>query len=168
MDITEIKSSLAGLFVKYSIIFAYLFGSRAKKKTTPLSDIDIAIFLADGTTKEEAFSTKLKLMNEVSSRLHIKEVDIIILNTATILLKFQVIKNGILIFNTNDNKRIIFETSARRQYFDLTRLYDVQNQYLLKRIKEDKYGCRPDDYSKAPAKIRELHQNLARIQRNSS
>jgi hypothetical protein len=168
MDIQEIKPLLNDLFIKYNIRIAYLFGSQAKKKTTSLSDIDIAVLLPEGLKKEEMVSISLKLMGDFSSLLHIKQTDVIILNTAPLLLKFQVIKNGILLFNTDENKRIAFETSTRREYFDAVRFYNVQNQYLLKRLKEDRYGCRPDDYSKASAKIRRIHQNIARISSGSS
>lgn len=168
MDGQEIKSLLNDLFIEYNIRIAYLFGSRAKKKTTSFSDIDIAVLLPEGLKKEEMVSISLKLMGGFSSRLHIKQADVIILNSAPLLLRFQVIKNGILLFNTDENKRIAFETSTRQQYFDAVRFYNVQNQYLLKRLKEDRYGCRPDDYSKASAKIRRIHQNIARISSGSS
>jgi predicted nucleotidyltransferase len=39
------NQKLEQIFKKHKIVFAYLFGSQASKKTGPLSDIDIAFIL---------------------------------------------------------------------------------------------------------------------------
>ncbi|MCK5287680.1 MAG: nucleotidyltransferase domain-containing protein [Candidatus Omnitrophica bacterium] len=168
MDIKKIEFKLQEIFPKYNIIISYLFGSVASGNTTSLSDIDIAVLLPDNLKKEEMFIIKLKLMNELSSSLKTEKIDVVILNSASTLLKFSVVKNGIGIFNPNKYKRIEFETSVRRDYFDMVKFYDIRNQYLIRKIKENQYGCRPCDYSKASAKIRRLHKNLTRISDSSA
>lgn len=50
MDDSHIKS-ISDILKEYPIIFAYLFGSQEKDKSTKLSDIDIGIFIEKKSIK---------------------------------------------------------------------------------------------------------------------
>ena len=79
-----IKNAVLPVFEKYrdKIICAYLFGSVAEAETSPLSDVDIAVFLSDGT-RESNFDIKLSLYADFCRALKRSDVDVVILNTAT-------------------------------------------------------------------------------------
>ena len=49
MEISEIRKDLLPVFEKYKdcLVFAYLFGSVARNQISPMSDIDIAVFLSN-------------------------------------------------------------------------------------------------------------------------
>lgn len=112
-----------------NILFAYLYGSYARKEENQKSDIDIAIYLSQEPKTEflpEKLSTKLeKKIN--------KNIDIRILNNRKIIFKHQVLKHSELLFSKDENKRVEFETYVYDRYLDFK--YYI-NQYNQKRREE--------------------------------
>ncbi len=110
------------------VLFAYLFGSQARKDALPTSDIDVAVYLIDG----DFFNRKLELIEKLS-RLMKKEVDITILNEASPLLKFVVISEGKVIYSIDDSKRIDFDLQTTNEYIDFKPYMEMYNKSLLKK-----------------------------------
>ena len=102
-----------------SIVAAFLFGSYAKGKEKPSSDIDVALLLSE--TKSIEFST-LQLAAKLEKTLG-NRVDVVILNSAGELLKFQVRRDGKLIFERSSKKRKQFEVKSRKLYDDFLYLH---------------------------------------------
>ena len=61
-------------------VFAYLFGSLAKRAPSPLSDVDIAVYLADNLYFKD---DKLNILGNLMNILQTDEIDLIILNAAS-------------------------------------------------------------------------------------
>lgn len=76
-----------------NIAFAYIFGSYVRGRLRADSDIDLAIYLTEEMKPKAYLELKMRL-TEVCKR----EVDLVILNKATPLLKHQVYRNHILLF----------------------------------------------------------------------
>ncbi len=91
------------LMSKPGIIAAYLFGSYARGKEQPSSDIDIAVLL-DKKDHHAYRRIREGLLLELS-RITRKDVDVIILNTANLILLRQVFAKGIHLV-TNDRKKL--------------------------------------------------------------
>jgi len=68
------------------------------------------------------------------------KTDVVILNKATLTLKFQVINKGILIYNRDDHARRDFHEKTVREYLDFKPFLEVQAQYLKKRLHENTFG----------------------------
>ena len=116
----NIKKLLIPVFEKYKshLVFAYLFGSAAKDGQTPLSDIDIAVFLTDGR-KESFFDTKLSIHADFCRILERNDIDVVVLNTATnIMLLEQIANNGIVLFDTDRDLRKEFEQKVLHRSID--------------------------------------------------
>ncbi len=116
----NIKESLVPVFEKYKghLVFAYLFGSSADNSETPLSDIDIAVFLA-GDRKEAFFNTKLSLHADLCRILKRDDIDIVVLNAATnIILLEQIANNGMVLFDTDVDLRKEFEQKIMHRAID--------------------------------------------------
>ncbi len=99
------------------IVCAYLFGSIARGDDHPESDIDVAVLL-----KERPVSTFEGLGLELAGRLERdmgRRTDLIILNDAPVDLIHRILRDGILIYETDRSRRISFETRARQDYFDI-------------------------------------------------
>jgi hypothetical protein len=62
------------------------------------------------------------------------DVDLIILNTSSPLLKYQVIKHGKIIYSQNEEARIIFEVKAQREYLDFSRAIARYKECFMKQI----------------------------------
>ncbi len=116
------------------ILFAYLFGSVAGGTANRLSDIDLAVYLDPGYRHQDrGYGYQSELITELSALLS-TPVDAVILNTASTVLKYQVIKNGILIFSRSNEVRRGFHEKTVRDYLDLKPLLKVQQQCLRKRF----------------------------------
>ena len=108
------------------VVFAYLFGSLAKGKQTPLSDVDIAIFLTDGIDVAE---TKLEILGRLVDILQTDEIDFVVLNTASLPLINNILKYHKLIVDKKPFERHIFESLMMRKYFD----FSIKESTILKR-----------------------------------
>ncbi len=118
------------------IILVYLFGSQATGRTGPLSDIDLA-FLVDKALIDEAsypYGYHAYLTSEMISLLGSNNLDVIILNDAPPLLKFQVIHRGEIIFCRSESHRLAFYVRAFNEYQDFKPMLTVQHSYLIKRL----------------------------------
>ena len=115
-----LRSCLSGL---PEIRFAYLFGSLAKGTQNLLSDVDVAVFLDPEFLArphpEHSYGYKAHLITELMSHLGTNQIDVVILNHASPFLRFQVLRGGIVICETNREERIRFHTQALSRYFDL-------------------------------------------------
>lgn len=74
---------------KKEVIFAYLYGSYAKGKSSESSDIDVAVYLQDEGSKIEE-----KITHELEKILK-KNVELLVLNRAKPLIGWMSIKRGV-------------------------------------------------------------------------
>jgi uncharacterized protein len=121
------------IFKRFNIKFAYLFGSRAKGLSADGSDFDIAVLFKEKPSgplalKETSFLS-LELNKCISNKL-----DIVSLNDASLLLKYEVVAHGQPLYCTNEAERIDFEVSVIKEYIDEEPVRNLYNQALYKRI----------------------------------
>lgn len=109
---------LKKLFKKRKVVFAYLFGSQVEGKTGPLSDIDVAVYLDEKIPSQECFDLKLKILGGLMDIFKTDNIDVVILNEAPPLLSHRILKEGKLVFSSDEKKRLGFETKAVMQYLD--------------------------------------------------
>ena len=98
-------------------IFAYLFGSLAKGTPSPLSDVDFAVYLADNLYSKD---DKLNILGNLMNILQTDEIDLIILNAASLPMIINVLKNKRIIVDKDPFARHIFESLSMRKYFDFS------------------------------------------------
>jgi uncharacterized protein len=101
------------------IVSVHLFGSVAEGKAKPTSDMDFAVLLEDCAA--EGFP--LLSFASALERLCNSRVDLIVLNRAGEVLKYQVRKSGRLIFDRDSEKRRRFEIYSRKAYEDFLYLH---------------------------------------------
>ncbi|MBW6519091.1 MAG: nucleotidyltransferase domain-containing protein [ANME-2 cluster archaeon] len=107
-----------------SVYFAYLFGSVIRGDANELSDVDIAVMLDESLSKKDMLYVELNLINELTRVLKSDKIDLVVLNDAPLLLKYNIIKNG-HVLKSDETKRIAFETRVMSRYLD--------EQYHIKR-----------------------------------
>ena len=111
------------------VLFCYLFGSQVTKNLVPESDVDLAIYLDESKVKN--FSDKrLELIAKISKVLK-RETDVIVLNTVYPFLGYVILREGKLIFERNQAKRISFELKKLNEYFDFKPILEMYNERLL-------------------------------------
>lgn len=116
--------------------FAYLFGSMAENTAGPLSDIDTAVYLK---ATEDLFRKRLLLMEELGVLLGTEKLDLIVLNEAPIVLKNEIIRNGIIL-KEERSMRIPFEVEVLREYLDTAYLRSVQRESLKEYFSRGTHG----------------------------
>jgi uncharacterized protein len=112
---------------RQEILLAFLFGSSARNRMRPSSDVDIGIL----------FKTvpDLDAINDVAAELSSilqREVDLVVLNHASPILKMQILKNGILFYASGRKYFPQFFTDTVNQYDDLKRIRKNCEENILK------------------------------------
>ncbi len=117
------------------IKLAYLFGSVVKGKEGKLSDVDIAVFLDESLSKKEIFNLQLKVISELTSILKTDRVDLIVMNNAPLLLKYNIIRYG-KILKDDKETTIKVEGGILSDYLDMKYYIDRHTNLAIKRIAE--------------------------------
>lgn len=135
MNVFESQSRLNQLFTQSPVNAAYLAGALTNRTSFGhLSDVDIAILLMDQVKAEQFLDYQLYFLSELAKRLETDNIDVMILNQASLLLKLQVIKYGQILFTRNEKQRVSFEAKAVMDYLDFKKFDDIQNQALSRRL----------------------------------
>ena len=108
------------------VLFAYLFGSLSKGKPSPLSDVDVAVFLREGDLLEK----RLEILGHLMEILKTDEVDLVILNTAPLPLRMRIIQQKTLLADNEPFARHIFESATTRTFLDFS---EIEKRILKKR-----------------------------------
>lgn len=128
------KQQLRKSFRAEGAVLAYLFGSRAGGYAKTDSDFDIAVYLRDKKKKKDLFKKKMNLIREASRILKTERVDVVIIDEIrSPVLKFAIIKEGKVIFSSNESARIDLELSMINQYHDHRPILDMYDQRLMER-----------------------------------
>jgi hypothetical protein len=109
------------------VLFAYLFGSFASEKSTPMSDIDIAVY----TTEKKLYDKRLQILGDLALIFKTDEIDLVLLNTASPALRMKILQNKKILADNAPFSRHIYESITMRSYFDFSK--------IEKRILERRY-----------------------------
>jgi uncharacterized protein YutE (UPF0331/DUF86 family)/predicted nucleotidyltransferase len=135
MNLFEKQSRLNQLFAQSPVNAAYLAGSLSNRTSFGhLTDVDIAILLMEQIKSDQFLDYQLYFFSELAKRLESDNIDVMILNQASLLLKLQVIKYGQILFSRDERQRISFETKAVMDYLDFKKFDEIQNQALGRRL----------------------------------
>ncbi len=115
-DIRQRLSTLAQAFECCpSVVFAYLFGGAAAGRLTPLSDVDVAVYLDRAA---DPVAGRLDAIHAVTSHLATDEVDVVVLNRAPTALLGRILATRRVILDRDPFLRHRFESLALREFFD--------------------------------------------------
>jgi len=129
----NIEHAISSICARHqAIIVAYLFGSAVKGKAEP-ADIDIAVLLERAHL--QSFSI-LSLISEFEKALG-RPVDVVVLNRASEILKYEVRRSGKLIFERSPDMRKRVEIQGRKSYEDFLNLH---RRYVRKVLYGKKNG----------------------------
>ena len=102
-----------------AIAAAYLFGSSVKGKAKKSSDIDIALLLNERKISDFSVLDFITAMEKKFAG----KADVVIMNTADEVLKYEVRRQGELIFERSEEYRKEFEIKSRKSYEDFLYLH---------------------------------------------
>lgn len=128
MDVKKIINDLKGLFeCREEIAIAFIFGSFVNGRLSAESDIDIAISFN--------ISPDFGLLSQIEDEIYKLtglQVDIVILNNASPIIRMQILKKGVLLKKVNDRIYSEFFLKTIKEYDDLKQIRRQQEQNILK------------------------------------
>lgn len=139
MNFNQLKFRLKEFFSKdKDVLFVYIYGSQSKGTGYLGSDLDLAVYLSPGNKefylrKDEQFLGELAQID--------KKIDVRLLNVMPLLLKYEVISRGEVIFSRDEKARVNFETQILCRYFEMKPFFDEEHHLTMKKIKA---GVFPD------------------------
>lgn len=132
IDIKKLKQISEKLAKKHRLDLVALFGSQAKGKTHPQSDVDIAIM---GRRRLRPIEIA-RIALEFSELLKREDVEIVDLKSASPLLLKQVAEHSILLFESKSLIYPRFKIYAYKLYMEAKPLFVLQDKQIDNFIKK--------------------------------
>lgn len=127
------EKNINELVQKYGIKLLYVFGSYAKGSNNKNSDIDIAVLVNDNYKP----MYKLYMIGDLTSIFKRDDIDLVILNGASPVLRHQVIKYGKIIYEESLEEKVIFEAKVLSVYMDMEPFRRTQMEFINERLSEN-------------------------------
>ncbi|HEX6899160.1 MAG TPA: nucleotidyltransferase domain-containing protein [Thermoanaerobaculia bacterium] len=139
MDVESLAGELREVLAKDERVdCAWLFGSAARGEAGPLSDVDVAVLLSPSIAPETRLEITAALWEALERRC--PRVDLVILEEAPPALRHRVFRDGILLVERDERRRVAFETRAIQEYLDFQYLSEIYDRALLARAAEGQLG----------------------------
>lgn len=141
-DLKEITEKLrAHLEERHEVRFAYLFGSWARGTANPLSDIDVAVYLDEESLGEDyPYGYAAELIADLMKIARTNRVDLVILNAAPPLLRFEVARYGLPLICRVAAERDQFLAEAWDEYEHMRGVLDAKIASFSQRLKAGRFG----------------------------
>jgi len=112
MNLDEIEQKIKKILIdKLSPKLIYIFGSIITNRVRNDSDIDIAILTDKKIDEYQLYMMSQQLADDLK-----REVDIVDLKRASTVFKAQVLRNGKLIYNSDNQEKMIFQLGVLQDY----------------------------------------------------
>ena len=106
------------LALREEILEAYLFGSHARGKARPDSDIDVAVYIDEALADDGNWGYCAELTTDLMVALGTSEVDVVVLNKAPILLYHRVLRDGVRLLSRDLRATTTRAGRVLSYYFD--------------------------------------------------
>ena len=100
------------------ILEAYLFGSHARGQAQPHSDVDVAVYVDEARAHDGAWGYQSQLTTDLMVALGTNDVDVVVLNRASILLYHRVLRDGVRFLSRDLRATTNRAGQALSRYFD--------------------------------------------------
>ena len=132
MDLAEQLGKTAAAFPEVKL--AVLFGSTARGVARPKSDVDLGILL-DPYSPELRFRVEAQLGRAAG-----RPVDVVLLDDAPPLLRFEIARDGVLLFQSEDGLWTGFKARAMVDWWDWAPTHRMIAAGVARRLREQVNG----------------------------
>jgi uncharacterized protein YutE (UPF0331/DUF86 family) len=165
MDLFERQSQLQSLFQTSPVDAAYLAGSSTGRKIAgTYNDLDIALLLLQRVKANEFFDYQVYFLSELSKALETSALDVVILNQASLLQRWQVIRTWGLLYQRDQKRRVEYEARAAMEYLEFKKYDEVQSKALAERTRGDRFAIDADYVRARLSRLREYTTLLKDLQ----
>ena len=116
--------------VRPELKLAVLFGSTARGEARPKSDVDLGVLL-DPYSPELRFQVEAELGRAAG-----RPVDVILLDDAPPLLRFEIAREGVLLFQREDHRWTDFKAKAMVDWWDWAPTHRMIAAGVVRRLRE--------------------------------
>ena len=162
MDIFGRQAQLTTLFQTNPVDAAYALGMTAGKRVVgKYSDLDVALLLLDRIRANEFFDYQVYFVSELSKALEVADIDVLILNQASLLQRAQVVRKWGLLYQRDQKRRVVFEAKAVMDYLEFQKYDDLQSKALAERTRGERFAVDQEYVRARLARLREYVRLLA-------
>ncbi len=162
MDIFEKQAHLTTLFQTNPVDAAYALGLTAGKRVVgKYSDLDVALLLLDGIRANEFFDYQVYFVSELSKTLEVNDIDVLILNQASLLQRARVVRSWGLLYQRDQKRRVVFEAKAVMDFLEFQKFDDLQSKALAERTRGERFAIDHEYVRARLARLREYVRLLA-------
>lgn len=136
MELVDRSRLAALLHQQDDVLGVYLFGSLARGRAAPRSDVDLAVLLTADHPPRRGLELQGTLRPAVSPR----RLDLVILNDAPPSLAYRVIRDGTLLVGADRAEVAHHREEVVRRYLDLAPLRRALRDGLRDRVLEGRFG----------------------------
>lgn len=104
------------------VVAAMLIETQGREPSDPLSEVDIAVWHDPELDPQEL---QVQLAAEASHAIGVREVDLVMLNHASPLMRYTAIRDGARFIERNHDERVRLETRAILDYLDTAPLREL-------------------------------------------
>lgn len=135
----ELRTRLTRALERHpEVLDAYLFGSEARDRAQPHSDVDVAVYVAG--VPDAAFGYEAELAADLMSALGENRVDVVLLNRAPPLLYHRVLSEGVRLLSRNAAATTTREGRALSRYCDYVPQLAKIDEAMRDRIRRGDFG----------------------------
>lgn len=138
----EALARLTDALDREGVVAAMLIGSQARGDVSPLSDVDIGIWHEPSLSPDRRLELRLELSGAATGALGTEEVDIVLLNRATPLMRQRAVRDGRRLVERDAQARVRLEARAILDYLDTKPLRAELARGTRHRIEEGRFGRR--------------------------
>lgn len=118
------------------VVVAYLFGSQARGRARPGSDVDVAVLLTDDVPPADYLDVQLRIARRLASVSRLGDLDVVVLNDASLPLRGRVVADRQVVLSRDEAARVEYESRTFREFTDFRLHADRLDRELLARHAE--------------------------------
>ena len=100
------------------VLWAYLFGSRARGTARPDSDADVAVVLSPDVAPTDRLEVQLRLARRLTRSPGLTDIDLVVLDGAPLPLRGRVVQEGRVVYSVDEGARIAYDSRTAREFYD--------------------------------------------------
>src|SRR5258708_6555398 len=155
MDLFEKQAQLNQIFQMSPADVAYVSGSASGRKLAgSFADLDVGVLLLDKIKTAEYFDYQVFFVSELSKALETSELDVVILNNASLLQRAQVINTWSLLFQRDQRRRVQFAARTTMEYLEFKKYDELQSKALPQRGHRERFPPDADNVRPRLAPLR--------------
>jgi uncharacterized protein YutE (UPF0331/DUF86 family) len=156
MDLFEKQAQLQSIFQTSPVDAAWAQGSpSARRLAGTYADLDVALLLLDKVKTSEFLEYQLYFVSELSKALETSDLDVLILNQASLLQRAQVIRSWSLLYQRDQKRRVEFQARAVMEYLEFKKFEDLQTKALAERTRGERFAIDLEYVRARLARLRE-------------